>query len=109
MSSNRKSKSPSRKLSHDGRLLLMALLAGVPAVSVALILLWRGDHSSELRWTLTFFVLGVWLGFAFALRERVVFPLRTLSNLLSALREGDYSMRARVARPEDALGERMLE
>ena len=46
-------------------------------------------------------------GFAAAVRERVASPLRTLANLLEAMREGDYSIRARGARYEDALGEVM--
>jgi nitrogen fixation/metabolism regulation signal transduction histidine kinase len=50
-----------------------------------------------------------WLGFAFAVRERVVFPLQTLSNLLGALREGDFSIRGRSPRPDDALGDVMRE
>jgi two-component system nitrogen regulation sensor histidine kinase NtrY len=50
-----------------------------------------------------------WLGFAFAVRERVVFPLQTISNLLGALREGDYSVRGRSPKPDDALGEVMRE
>jgi nitrogen fixation/metabolism regulation signal transduction histidine kinase len=50
-----------------------------------------------------------WLGTAFSLRAHLIYPLQTLSNLLSALREDDYSLRARDARPEDALGEVMLE
>jgi nitrogen fixation/metabolism regulation signal transduction histidine kinase len=37
----------------------------------------------------------------------VASPLRTLANLLEAMREGDYSIRARGARNEDALGEVM--
>jgi two-component system, NtrC family, nitrogen regulation sensor histidine kinase NtrY len=36
-------------------------------------------------------------------------PLQTMSNLLAALREGDYSIRARGARADDALGEVLLE
>jgi PAS domain S-box-containing protein len=44
------------------------------------------------------------VGTAFAVRARVVRPLQTLSNLLAALREGDYSIRARGAGGEDALG-----
>src|SRR6185436_10024413 len=54
-------------------------------------------------------VAGIWLGFAFALRTRVVLSLQTLSNLLSGLREGDFSIRARGARRDDALGEVMVE
>ncbi len=82
----------------------MALTAGAPAVLLALILLWRGDFASRLQWTLSIAVIGLWLGFSFALRSRVVVPLQTIANLLSALREGDFSIRARVADREDALG-----
>jgi nitrogen fixation/metabolism regulation signal transduction histidine kinase len=39
----------------------------------------------------------------------VVFPLQTVSNLLGALREGDYSVRGRSPRSDDALGEVMRE
>ena len=51
----------------------------------------------------------VWLGAALALRERVIRPLQTLANLLGALREGDFSSRARGARGDDALGLALLE
>jgi len=44
-----------------------------------------------------------------AAREQILFPLRTLLNLLAALREGDYSLRAASARRADALGEVMRE
>ncbi|MEK7829764.1 MAG: ATP-binding protein, partial [Acidobacteriota bacterium] len=41
----------------------------------------------------------------YALRERVVMPLQTLSNLLAALREGDYSIRGRTVNKDDPLGD----
>jgi nitrogen fixation/metabolism regulation signal transduction histidine kinase len=88
---------------------LLSLLSGSAAVLVALLLLWRGDFSARTQWTLTIFVLGGWLGFAFAARERVVHPLQTVSNLLSALREEDFSVRARGARRDDPLGDVMFE
>src|SRR5665811_1859090 len=46
---------------------------------------------------------------ALAVREGVVFPLQTLANLLGALREGDFSVRGRSPRPDDARGEVMRE
>src|SRR5262249_53548328 len=61
------------------------------------------------KWTLTVVMVVAWLGFSMAVRERVVFPLQTLSNLLGALREGDFSVRGRSPRPDDALGEVMRE
>ena len=42
-------------------------------------------------------------------KNRVVRPLQTLSNILAAIREGDYSIRGRRAASGDALGEVMLE
>ena len=97
------------RLKFELRLLLMALGAGVPALLVALALLWLGDYSSRTQWTVSLLVVTVWLGVAFALRGRVVYTLQTLSNLLAALREEDFSIRARGARPDDALGQVMLE
>src|SRR5262245_60357989 len=94
-----------RRISYDRRVFFMALIAGLPAVVVAMILLWRGDFTPKVQWTLTVFIISVWLGFVASIRHRVVFPLQTLSNLLAALREGDYSIRGREAQEHDALGD----
>src|SRR5271157_6085618 len=98
-------------ISYEGRVVLLAFLAGLPGSAAALALLWfwTGEHEFRTQATLTVVILAVWLGFAFAVRERVVFPLQTLSNLLGALREGDFSVRGRSPRPDDALGEVMRE
>src|SRR5450755_1458934 len=95
--------------SHEGRVVLLAMLAGLPGSGIALWMLWSGDVSGKVQWTLTVLIAGCWLGFALAARERVVFPLQTISNLLAALREGDYSVRGRSPQPDDALGEVMRE
>lgn len=87
----------------------MALAAALPGALIALIFLWTGDYTPKVQWTLTVLILAFCLGFAFALRERVVVPLQTLSNLLAALGEGDFSIRARGARGGDPLGEVMVE
>ena len=96
-------------LTHESRILVMALAAGLPGAMVSMLLLWLGDHTPKVQWTLTVLIVGLWFGFAFALRERVIYPLQTLSNLLAALREGDFSVRGRTARQDDALGEVMRE
>ncbi len=102
-------KGKQRRLNHEQRVTLLALVSGLPASLVALILLWGGDHAPRVQWTLTVILFCVWLGCVSALRGRVVRQLQTLSNLLSALREGDYSIRARNASHSDALGEVMFE
>jgi two-component system nitrogen regulation sensor histidine kinase NtrY len=93
----------------DRRLLLMSLIAGFPAVLVAMLMLWSGGYTPKVQWTLSVVMIGFWIGFSFALKDRVVYPLQTLSNLLAALREGDFSIRARGASGDDALGEAMME
>lgn len=85
------------------------MLTGLPGSALGLTLLWIGPASPKTQWTLTLLVVGMWFGAAFVLRERIVRPLQTLSNLLGALREGDFSIRARGARSDDALGLALLE
>src|SRR6476660_10160262 len=101
-------------LRFDQRILLLALAAGFPAALVALILLWTGDYTPKVQWTLTVFIVGVWAGCSFSVRQRVVLPLQTLSNLLAALRESDFSIRARGASSagaatDDPLGAVLME
>jgi two-component system nitrogen regulation sensor histidine kinase NtrY len=98
-----------KPLLYERRILFLALSAGLGSTLVAMILLWTGPYSSKLQWTLTVVMIITWLSFAFTAQSRVVFPLRTLSNLLAALREGDFSIRARGANVEDALGEVLRE
>src|SRR5437764_13266394 len=97
------------RISHEGRVVLLAVLGGLPAIAAALWLVWTGDFTSRMQWTVTVVIVIAWIGCALAVRERVVFPLQTLSNLLGALREGDFSVRGRAPRPDDALGEVMRE
>ena len=97
------------RLTYERRIQLLALAAGLPGSLVALILLWTGNFTSGAFWTLAFLIGSLWLGFAFSLRNRVVFSLQTLSNLLAAMREEDFSLRARGARSDDAMGEVMIE
>lgn len=102
-------KAQQAKLSYEGRVVLLAFLAGLPGSAAGLVYVWTGDHSAREQWTVTVVVVLAWLGFTMAVRDRVVFPLQTLSNLLAALREGDFSVRGRSPRQDDALGEVMRE
>jgi nitrogen fixation/metabolism regulation signal transduction histidine kinase len=91
-----------RTLRFDQRILLLALAAGFPAALVAFVLLWTGEYTPKVQWTLTLFIVGAWTGCSFAVRHRVVMPLQTLSNLLAALRERDFSIRARAGANRNA-------
>ena len=86
-----------------------ALLSGLPAVVSSIWMLWSNDYQPKEQWTLVLFLVLCWLGFAFALREQVVRPLQTMANLLTALREGDFSTRARGANRDEPLGDVLAE
>lgn len=98
-----------RRLSHDRRVLVLGLLTGLPGVAVSMGLLWLGGYSAKVQWTAGVVLVSLWLGTAAALREHVVRPLGTLANMLAALREGDFSIRARVTDGSDALSLAYLE
>jgi two-component system nitrogen regulation sensor histidine kinase NtrY len=91
------------------RIHLLALLTGLPATATAIGLVCFYSDQDRLKWTVGIFLILFWIGCAAAVRERVVFPLRTISNLLSALREGDFSFRARPSHADDALSDVMVQ
>jgi PAS domain S-box-containing protein len=98
-----------RPAGHEWRVFGAALLAGLPAVVVAEWLLWSHEHPLRVQVTLSLLVVGAWLVGAALVRERVLRPLQTIANLLAALREGDYSIRARGASTDDGLGLALFE
>ncbi|MBA2242979.1 MAG: PAS domain-containing sensor histidine kinase [Chthoniobacterales bacterium] len=97
------------RLTHEGRITWLIVGAVAPPAIVGLALLWFGDYTAKVQWTLSLLIAGCALGFVLSAREHLIRPLQTMTNLLAALREGDYSIRARGARVDDALGEVLLE
>src|SRR5690606_28696778 len=94
-----------KRASLETRLALLALAAGAPALATAALLLLASDLPRMLV-VLTLAVLAIlWLGFGLAVKHRLTYHLNTLSNLLEALREEDYSMRSRRSRERGAMGE----
>ncbi len=94
---------------HDHRIVLLVLLAGLPGMALSLGFLWLGPYPARLQWTLSVVLLGSWFGFTYAVRECVIRPLRTLSNMLAGLREGDFSIRVRSAGTKGPLAMTYLE
>ena len=96
-------------LKFEGRVTALTLAAGLPSVALCALLLWVDGYSSRVQWTVDLLLVFFWLAISASLKNRVVRPLQTLSNILAAIREGDYSIRGRRAASGDALGEVMLE
>lgn len=96
-------------MKYERRILFLGATAGLAGTVMSLFLLWQSDYGVSTRVTLAAVIVFAWLGPVLVLHSRVVFPLRTLSNLLGALREGDYSLRIRGGRTDDAMGELIWE
>lgn len=98
-----------RRRTHEQRVIMLTILAGLPGVTMSLGFLWLGDYSPRVQWTGSVALIGLWVGVTVALREQIIRPLGTLANMLAALREGDFSIRARVTDSSDALSLAYLE
>jgi nitrogen fixation/metabolism regulation signal transduction histidine kinase len=84
---------------------LYCLLLALPALVFAAVLLYQGKMALAPALLIAGCLLIYLVLIAAALIEGMVRPLQTLSNVVSSLREGDYSFRARGAGSEDAFGE----
>jgi two-component system, NtrC family, nitrogen regulation sensor histidine kinase NtrY len=83
--------------------LLLTVIAGLPAALALVALTWGNPYSFEVRWTLAAVVLAIWIGAAVLARQVVTRTLFVAANLLGALREGDYSIRGVGATPGSAV------
>jgi len=84
---------------------LHCLVLALPALVLAAVVLYRSRIGLAPALLLAACLLLYLLLAAAALIEGLIRPLQTLSNVVSSLREGDYSFRARGASAPDAVGE----
>jgi len=94
---------------YERRITLFSLFVALPGILLSGAFMWMQPWSLETKFALTFAELFVWWLLAMALQEQTTRPLQTLANVIAALREEDYSFRARGAATDDALGELSLE
>lgn len=100
---------PRRRLPYETRIIVTALVAVVPLLIALLVLLVASHATLKAIGTVVFVgVVSIFIA-TYVLHERLVYPLRTLSNLISALREEDYTLRPRDLDRDDVLGEAMIE
>jgi len=97
------------RLIYERRIAIYAILAALPGIALGTTLIWVQPWARDAKIALTLFVLFLWFILTLTLLEQIVHPLQTLANVVSALREEDYSFRARDASPNDSLGELGLE
>jgi two-component system, NtrC family, nitrogen regulation sensor histidine kinase NtrY len=104
-SSHRSQARPKRFLSHESKVFFAALASGLPGVVVALVFLWIGRYGLNVQLTLTCVIVAGWVSFAAAARAVVLYKLRTLSNFLHTVAEGDYTLRMSEGSDKGVLGE----
>jgi len=97
------------RLNFEHRVLLRAVLITLPSLALATVLLWRIEITHLSRWTILLSLALLAVVTTISLRNLVLRPLQTLSNMLSAIREEDYSVKARGGGHHDALGQLVLE
>jgi nitrogen fixation/metabolism regulation signal transduction histidine kinase len=93
----------------QSRIVLLTLAGGAPALLVAILLLGEAPIAASVYRLAIVVLVGAWVGFAVAVHKSTVEPLRSIANLLEALRGGDYAIRGRHGRKGDALGDIVLE
>ena len=99
----------SRRTRFERRVIAFTALLAAPGLVITLLLVWLLPWSSESKFAVLGAEVLVCLLLGAALHEHIIRPLQTLANVVGALREEDYSFRARNAVPNDALGELSLE
>src|SRR5437016_1267885 len=97
------------RLLYARRVSLFSFLVALPGVIVSTIFIWQESWTVQSKLGLLVLMFIAWGLLAMTLQENATRPLQTLANVVAALREEDYSFRARNAVPEDALGELSLE
>lgn len=100
---------PSRGMSFEARLRILALCVALPGLLVSCGLLIALHASRSLWLTLLGVILFSTLILYGLLMEHVERPLQTLTNVIGALREDDYAFRARGSATGDVLGELAIE
>ena len=98
-----------RGLPFQSRVVVLALAGGLPALFTAFILLRDAPIADSVYRLIVVVLIGVWVGFAIAVHHATVEPMRSIANLLEALRGGDYAIRGRHGKKGDALGDIVLE
>jgi nitrogen fixation/metabolism regulation signal transduction histidine kinase len=89
----------------EQRILFGGLLAFAPLLAVVILLAMSRDLSTDERWLAGAALVVSIVMFIAVIRGQLVYRMRTLSNVIGALREEDYSIRLRDAAGGGAFGE----
>ena len=98
-----------QRLSFEPRLRLAICAMGLPTFLLCVYELQKHHVDSSIQWIALPSLLIAWAFAVSLILEQIIRPLQTLANVVAALREDDYSFRARGGRRNDAMGDLALE
>jgi two-component system, NtrC family, nitrogen regulation sensor histidine kinase NtrY len=98
-----------RRLKYEQRIRIWLTALALPTVLCTALLAWKYSDSLLIASATAITLAIVWAIAAGYFFEQLIRPLQTLANVVSALREDDFSFRARGARRGDSLGDLALE
>jgi two-component system, NtrC family, nitrogen regulation sensor histidine kinase NtrY len=77
--------------------LWLCIAGGLPATLIACAYAWREAPTTDLRLLACALLILIWLGSCALAFHATRFRLRTLSSTVEAIRQGDFTMRARIS------------
>jgi len=98
-----------QRLSFERRLRMWLYCLGLPLFLLIVVEMQLHHVDSSIQWIALPTLAMAWMFAVSMLLEQIVRPLQTLANVVAALREDDYSFRARGGRRNDAMGDLALE
>lgn len=109
ISSATRKKRKAQRAPFERRVTRFSVLLVTPGLFISGVLIWIQPWSVQSKLIVIGAELLACLLIGAALHDHIIRPLQTLANVVGALRDEDYSFRARLAIPNDALGELSLE
>lgn len=92
------------KLTNHAKVLILAFLSGLPALAFTVYIAIRDDYSTLTLYSMGILVLGVYIACLATMYRLVVRPLQTMANIVSALKEKDYTLRVKYTNTDDPMG-----
>src|SRR3954471_4155573 len=84
-----------KRFLYERRVLVLSLVCATPGTVAFFAMSWVMPWSQQTRLSLLALLLFLTLILIAVLHDQIIRPLQTLTNVVSALREEDYSFRAR--------------
>ena len=92
------------KLTNHAKVLILAVLSGLPALAFMAYIAIRDEYSTLTLYSMGILVFGVYIACLTAIYRLVVRPLQTMANIVAALKEKDYTLRVKYTNTDDPMG-----